>query len=387
MKKIRRICVVIGSRANYSSIKSLLIELKKDTVFELQIVVGFSALVENYGKVSDLIKKDGFRIDGYVYAHLDGDHNTMMAKTTGLGIIELSSVFEKLKPDLVFTIGDRFETLATATSAAYMNIPLAHTMGGEVSGNLDESVRHAITKLAHIHFPASKESYERILRLGEDKKFICLSGCPRIDLIKQISEKKEFSPNRESIKSGVGDNIDVKKDFVIVLYHPVTSENEETYNQMNIILECVIKCHFQTIILWPNADFGTNKIAKSIRQFREREEMQGIRFFKNFTFEDYIKLLNTTKCLIGNSSSGIRDCGFIGTPVVNIGSRQNSRERGENVISVKFEKKKIINAIMKQSKREKFKSSNIYGDGKAAIKIVNFLKKINSVSIQKKIVF
>ena len=387
MKKIRRICVVIGSRANYSSIKSLLIELKKDTVFELQIVVGFSALVENYGKVSDLIKKDGFRIDGYVYAHLDGDHNTMMAKTTGLGIIELSSVFEKLKPDLVFTIGDRFETLATATSAAYMNIPLAHTMGGEVSGNLDESVRHAITKLAHIHFPASKESYERILRLGEDKKFICLSGCPRIDLIKQISEKKQFSPNRESIKSGVGDNIDVKKDFVIVLYHPVTSENEETYNQMNIILECVIKCHFQTIILWPNADFGTNKIAKSIRQFREREEMQGIRFFKNFTFEDYIKLLNTTKCLIGNSSSGIRDCGFIGTPVVNIGSRQNSRERGENVISVKFEKKKIINAIMKQSKREKFKSSNIYGDGKAAIKIVNFLKKINSVSIQKKIVF
>ena len=156
---------------------------------------------------------------------------------------------------------------------------------------------------------------------------------------------------------------------------------------MNIILECVIKCDFQTIILWPNADFGTNKIAKSIRQFREREEMRGIRFFKNFKFEDYIKLLNITKCLIGNSSSGIRDCGFIGTPVVNIGSRQNSRERGENVFNVKFKKKEIINAIMKQSKREKFKSSNIYGDGKAAEKIVNFLKKINSVPIQKKIVF
>ena len=387
MIKIKRICVVIGSRANYSSIKSLLIELKKDNFFQLQIVTGFSALIENYGKVSDLIEKDGFKIDGYVYAHLDGDHNTMMAKTTGLGIIELSSVFEKLKPDLVFTIGDRFETLATAISAAYMNIPLAHTMGGEVSGNLDESVRHAITKLAHIHFPASKESYDRILRLGEDKKFICLSGCPRIDLIKLISDKKQFNPNRESIMSGVGDNIDVKKDFVIVLYHPVTSENKETYKQMNIILECVIKCDFQTIILWPNADFGTNKIAKSIRQFREREEMRGIRFFKNFKFEDYIKLLNITKCLIGNSSSGIRDCGFIGTPVVNIGSRQNSRERGENVFNVKFEKKKIINAIMKQSKREKFKSNNIYGDGKAAVKIVNFLKKINSVPIQKKIVF
>ena len=197
MIKIKRICVVIGSRANYSSIKSLLIELKKDNFFQLQIVTGFSALIENYGKVSDLIEKDGFKIDGYVYAHLDGDHNTMMAKTTGLGIIELSSVFEKLKPDLVFTIGDRFETLATATSAAYMNIPLAHTMGGEVSGNLDESVRHAITKLAHIHFPASKESYDRILRLGEDKKFICLSGCPRIDLTKRISNliiSLELSP-------------------------------------------------------------------------------------------------------------------------------------------------------------------------------------------------
>ena len=219
-----------------------------------------------------------------------------------------------------------------------MNIPLAHTMGGEVSGNLDESVRHAITKLAHIHFPASKESYDRILRLGEDKKFICLSGCPRIDLIKLISDKKQFNPNRESIMSGVGDNIDVKKDFVIVLYHPVTSENKETYKQMNIILECVVKCDFQTIILWPNADFGTNKIAKCIRQFRERRD-RGIRFFKNFKFEDYIKLLNITKCLIGNSSSGIRDCGFIGTPVVNIGSRQNSRERGENVFNVKFEKR------------------------------------------------
>ena len=387
MKKIKKICVVIGSRANYSSIKSLLIELKKDEVFQLQIVVGFSALIENYGKVSDLIEKDGFRIDSYIYAHLDGDHKTMMAKTTGLGIIELSSAFEKLKPDLVFTIGDRFETLATAVSASYMNIPLAHTMGGEVSGNLDESVRHAITKLAHIHFPASQESYNRILKLGEDKKYICLSGCPRIDLIKIISDKSEFRPNVESIISGVGDNIDVKKDFVIVLYHPVTSENKETYNQMNIILECILECNFQSIILWPNADFGTNKIAKSIRKFREKDKMRGIRFFKNFKFEDYIKLLNITKCLIGNSSSGIRDCGFIGTPVVNIGSRQNSRERSENVLNVRFDKKEIIKAIMKQSKREKFKSSNIYGDGHAALKIINFLKNLNSIPIQKKIAF
>ncbi|MFL2661219.1 MAG: UDP-N-acetylglucosamine 2-epimerase [Alphaproteobacteria bacterium] len=387
MRKIKRICVVIGSRANYSSIKSLLVELKKDDFFQLQIVVGFSALIENYGKVSDLIERDGFKIDSYIYAHLDGDHNTMMAKTTGLGIIELSSAFEKLKPDLVFTIGDRFETLATAISAAYMNIPLAHTMGGEVSGNLDESVRHAITKLAHIHFPASKESYDRIIRLGEDRKYVCLSGCPRIDLIKLISDKNEFNPGKESITAGVGDNIDIDKEFSIVLYHPVTSENDETYNQMNIILECLIEFDFQSIILWPNADFGTNKIAKSIRKFREREKMRGIRFFKNFKFEDYIKLLNITKCLIGNSSSGIRDCGFIGTPVVNIGSRQNSRERSKNVFNVKFEKKEIINAIIKQSKREKFKPSNIYGDGKAAIKIINFLKNLSSIPIQKKIVF
>ena len=387
MKKLKHICIVIGSRANYSSIKSLLNEIKKDKFLKLQIVVGFSALLDKYGNICEVIQKDGFKVDSLIYAHLDGDYSTMMAKTTGLGIIELSTAFERLKPDIVFTIGDRFETLATAISATYMNIPLAHTMGGEISGNLDESVRHAVTKLAHLHFPASKESYNRIIKLGEVPESICLSGCPRIDLVKKILDSKKFEINKKEINSGVGDDIDLKKDFLLVLFHPVTSENQEVTKQMDIILECISEFSLQSIVLWPNADFGTNKVAKSIRKFREKGGKNGMRFFKNFKFEEYIKILKRTRCLVGNSSSGIRDCGFIGTPVVNVGSRQNSREQGENVLNVEFEKSKIVKAISFQLKKDKYKRNNIYGNGDAAIKIVNFLKNVKNISIQKKLMY
>src|SRR5205809_910666 len=183
---MKKICVVVGSRANYSSIKSAMRAIQKHPDLELQLVVGASALLDRYGSVVRLIENEGFEVNARLYMLVEGETPLTMAKSTGLGLVELSSILDNLRPDCVLTVGDRFETMATALAAAYMNIPLAHTMGGEVSGTIDESIRHAITKLAHIHFPANREAADRIIRLGEHPDAVHVVGCPRIDLMAEI---------------------------------------------------------------------------------------------------------------------------------------------------------------------------------------------------------
>ncbi len=165
---MRKICIVVGSRANYSSIKSVMDAVKNHPDLQLQVVAGASALLDRFGAVVEVIEADGFTPDARVYMLIEGENPVTMAKSTGLGLLELPTVFENLNPDVVVTVGDRFETMATAVAAAYMNIPLAHTMGGEISGTIDESIRHAVTKLAHIHFPANQEAAVRIIRMGEN---------------------------------------------------------------------------------------------------------------------------------------------------------------------------------------------------------------------------
>jgi UDP-hydrolysing UDP-N-acetyl-D-glucosamine 2-epimerase len=161
----KKICVVLGSRANYSSIKSAMSAIQSHPGLELQLIVGASALLDRYGAVVNLVEKDGFKPNARVHMLIEGENPTTMAKSTGLGLLELPTIFEQLKPDIVLTVGDRFETMATTLAAAYMNLPIAHTMGGEVSGTIDESIRHAVTKFAHIHFPASQEARDRIIKI------------------------------------------------------------------------------------------------------------------------------------------------------------------------------------------------------------------------------
>ena len=183
---MKKICTVIGSRANYSSIKSAMRAIKDHPELELQLVCVASALLDRYGQVVNLIERDGFRVDEKLHILVEGETPATMVKSTGMGLIELSSVFDRLRPDVVITVGDRFETMATTLAAAYMNIPVAHTMGGEVSGTIDESIRHAVTKFAHIHFPASRDAAERIIKLGERSETVFRVGCPRIDLVAEI---------------------------------------------------------------------------------------------------------------------------------------------------------------------------------------------------------
>jgi UDP-hydrolysing UDP-N-acetyl-D-glucosamine 2-epimerase len=383
---MRKICVVIGSRANYSSIKSAMQAIQSHPGLELQLVAGASALLDRYGSVVDLIEHDGFEIAARVHMLIEGETPATMAKSTGLGLLELPTIFETLKPDIVLTVGDRFETMATTLAAAYMNIPIAHTMGGEVSGTIDESIRHAVTKFSHIHFPASAGARDRIIRLGEPEETVHLVGCPRIDLVAGILEQDSVDLNGELESDGVGDHIDLNLPFLLVSQHPVTTEFGAGEAQIRATLEAVHELDIPAIVLWPNADAGSEDIARGMRKWREQGLGHNMRFFKNLPISTYVRLMARTSCLIGNSSSAIREGAFIGTPAVNIGTRQSGRERAKNVIDVLHGKAEILAAVKRQLQNGHYESDATYGDGKAGPRIADVVADV-VVSIQKQITF
>jgi len=267
-----------------------------------------------------------------------------------------------------------------------MNIPVAHTMGGEVSGTIDESIRHAVTKFAHIHFPASKEAKERIIRLGERAQDVYMVGCPRIDLVAEIKAAQEVELDDHLFDLGVGERFDLSKPFLLVSQHPVTTEYGTGEKQITETLEAVRDVGLPAIVLWPNADAGSEDISRGIRKWREKRLDQNMHFFKNLPTATYIRLMRRTACLVGNSSSGIRDGAYIGTPVVNIGSRQDMRERGSNVVDAVNERAVIRDAISRQLKHGVYASEPIYGDGHAGTRIADILATCE-VQIQKRIAY
>jgi len=381
---MKKICVVIGSRANYASSKSLLRAIDQHNGLTLQLVVGASAVLDRYGSVVNLIENDGFSIDATIHMLVEGESPVTMAKSTGLGLIELPSVFSRLQPDIVVTIGDRFETMATAIAASYMNIPLAHTMGGEVSGTIDESIRHAVTKLAHLHFAASQSAAERIIKMGENPDHVFNVGCPRIDLIKETITNDKSIDLMHIFGSGVGDILDVKKPFLLLLQHPVTTEYADAEAQISETLKAVQSTGLPTITMWPNADAGSDGVSRGIRKFREDHPDYNMHFFKNLQVEDYIWLMHSAVCLLGNSSSGIRDAAYIGTPVVNIGTRQDGRDRGQNVVDAKYSSSDILDKLNHQLRHGRYPSDAIYGDGNSGGRIADLLHD-REVSVQKSI--
>ncbi|MGQ0663093.1 MAG: UDP-N-acetylglucosamine 2-epimerase [Pseudomonadota bacterium] len=383
---MRKICVVVGSRANYSSIKSAMRAIAAHPDLTLQVVVGASALLDRYGAVVDLIERDGFEAAAKVHMLIEGETPATMAKSTGLGLLELPTVFESLKPDIVLTVGDRFETMATTLAAAYMNIPIAHTMGGEVSGTIDESIRHAVTKFAHIHFPASPGARERIIRLGERAEDVHLVGCPRVDLVAETLANGEAALGPDIFRLGVGERFDLERPFLVVAQHPVTTEYGEGERQITASLEAVSDTGLPAIVLWPNADAGSEHIARGIRKWRERGLARGMHFFKNLPAETYIGLMARAACLVGNSSSGIREGAYIGAPVANIGTRQAGRERGHNVIDAPHERGAIAAAIRRQVQHGRYAMDAIYGDGNAGQRIADILST-KTVGIQKRIAY
>lgn len=382
----RKVCVVVGSRANYSSIKSAMRAIQAHPGLELQVVIGASALLDRYGAVVKLIEQDGFEPAARVHMLIEGETPTTMAKSTGLGLLELPTIFDQLAPDFVLTVGDRFETMATTLAAAYMNIPVAHTMGGEVSGTIDESIRHAVTKFAHVHFPASPGARDRILRLGERPEDVHLVGCPRVDLVAEILASDRRDLGERLFDTGVGERLDLSRPFVLVSQHPVTTEYGEGERQITATLDAVRKVGLPAIVLWPNADAGSEDIARGMRKLRERKLDRDMHFFKNLPIDVYVQLMKRAACLAGNSSSGIREGAFIGTPVVNIGTREAGRERGRNVIDAPHEAVAIAEAMRRQIAHGPYPMEPIYGDGKAGERIAEVLSRVEPV-VQKRITY
>ncbi|MDI1323111.1 MAG: UDP-N-acetylglucosamine 2-epimerase [Algoriphagus sp.] len=372
MKK-RKICVVVTARPSYSRIKTALSAIQKHPELELQLVVAASALLDRYGSAVNYMTKDGFEIAAKVFNVLEGENLTAAAKTTGIGILELSTVFDNLSPDIVVTVADRFETMSTAISASYMNIPLAHVQGGEVTGNIDEKVRHSITKLSDYHFVASQGAYDRVIKLGESADSVFNTGCPSIDLAAQVSESPSFDFDIYKKYGGVGAAPSLENGYWVVMQHPVTTEVHDARVQIEETLHAAHQLNQPVLWFWPNVDAGADSTSTGIRSFREKQSLHNFHFFKNMEPEDFLRLLINSKGLIGNSSVGIRECAFLGVPVVNIGSRQNARERGQNVVDVGYNRDLILNAIMHHDHAGKSKSSDTYGGGDAGEKIAQLL--------------
>lgn len=377
----RRVCVVVASRANYARIKSVLAAAKLHPEVDLQLVAGASTLLERTGNAVDVMALDGFAPDATVRFVIEGETPATMAKSTGLGLLELPTIFEMLKPDVVVTVADRFETIATAIAASYMNIPVAHTQGGEVSGSIDESVRHAVTKLAHVHFPATDLSARRLIAMGEDPSMVFNFGCPSIDLVAQTDLGL---PGDALNDIGVGDRIDPARPYILMMQHPVTTEYGHGLDQVNATLDAVVAQRAQALVFWPNIDAGSGHISKGLRVFREKGLDHGFHFFRNLPPETFIRLMAHCACMVGNSSAALREGAFLGVPAVTVGTRQQNRETGHNVVRVGHSADEIADAIRDQRAHGRYEPDHLFGDGAAGARIVDTLARVEPV-IQKRL--
>ena len=382
MKRKRTIACMTGTRADYPRVKSVLQEICRRKNLELKLIVTGMHLVKEFGYTIKEIEKDGFRIHEKVPMYQNDDTPYGMAKAAARCSDGIADAVKRLRPDIFLLTVDRIETLATAMSVALMNIPIAHIQGGEVTGTIDESIRHAVTKMSHIHFTATKEAAERIIKMGEDPKNVHAVGCPYIDIIKSL----EFKSKKElSVIYG----FNAAKPLVLFTQHPVTTEYGMGARQMMITINALRKFpELEVVALYSNADAGGRYVIKTMK------EMANFHIFPNITDKDYLSLMKRAEFMIGNSSAGIREAPSFHLLVINIGSRQNGRLRAGNVIDVPHSENEIVKAIKKSLYDKKFRKKlaavqNPYGDGKSAKRIVDILEniKLSPELIQKRITY
>lgn len=385
---MRKICVLTANRADFSRLETLLDALKKRSDIELQLIVMGSHLLDKTGKTIDYIRSRGFEPDFTLYMEVAGGNLVAMTKSVGLAIIELASMLDHLRPDIVVAPVDRFESLAMGVAPALMNFHVAHIQGGEVTGTIDESIRHALTKMSHLHFVATEKSRERVIKMGEREDCVFNVGCPGTDLLLQSSgldRNQTIEKLNDLIK--VDNKLDLDKPYFLVVQHPVTTEFDNVTKEINETLEAISEFKgYQFVVLWPNIDAGSDDISKVLRKFASHEEKRAF-ILKHIPSELFINIMRNADCMVGNSSSGIREACYFGTPVVNVGSRQNRRERGKNVSNAGYDRAAIRKAIEDQINHGKYAPEHLYGEGDAGERIAEILATVNLPDIQKVITY
>jgi UDP-hydrolysing UDP-N-acetyl-D-glucosamine 2-epimerase len=376
----RKVCVVLVDRANYGRMKPVMTAIQEHPDLTLQVIAGGTMVLERFQYPVQVVKQDGFPVDGEIFIELEGSTPMTMGKSVGYGIVEFANEFHRLKPDLVLLIGDRYEMLAAAVAAAFMNICMVHIQGGEVSGSIDESTRHAISKFAQFHFPSTRVAAANLVRMGEKPETILGVGCPSGDIARTLDRRLDASVINGR---GSGAVIDPNRPFLVVVFHPTTTEYGSELGQIQEVLKSLNEVKLPTVLLWPNIDAGSDHISKEIRKCRDHDRMSWLRTITNLQPEDYLRVLAHTACAVGNSSSFVRDASFLGTPVVLVGNRQDGRERDVHVVPVAAQESAITLAIRMQLRHGKYEPSRLYGNGYVAAQIASSLAGLDPY-VQKK---
>ena len=376
----RKITITTGTRAEYGILRPILKKIISRKKLQLFLIVTGTHLSKKHGMTINEIKKDKFKIYQTFKFLPNDDTGFSAAKSLGDGVVQFAKIFQKIKPDINLILGDRDEMLASAIAAYHMNIPNAHVHGGDVSGNIDEYTRHAITKISNIHFPATEKSKRRIIKMGENPKSVFLTGSPSIDELRnnKILSKKQFE-NKYGFK--------LTKNLIVLVQHPVTTQINYTKRHIQNTLKAIEYFGYRTIIVAPNSDAGSNTIFQNIKNFAKSHNF--VRVFPSLPRSDFLCLIKNCGVLVGNSSSGLIEASYFGTSVVNIGTRQRGREKSSNVFDVKSGSVISIKRTISCALKKNTKPSYLYGIGNASQKIVQRLEKIklNSELAEKQLAY
>ena len=369
----RRICIPLTTRGNYAKMKTAMAALaaRDDTV--LQPVLGGPLLDASYGDHAGLLARDGFEV-AHRLDYLDPETDLAgMTRSAGACLLAMQEALAQLQPDWVVIVADRYEALALAQAALCMNVRIAHLEGGEVSGSIDERIRHAITKLAHLHFPANADAAARIARMGEPKDAIVTVGTPSLDLIAALDLDDITGAQEFMVSNATGNRVDISQPFLLVSFHPVVTEYGAARAQYAQLADVVRALQLPTVWVLPNLDAGAHDALTIVDELIGDETAPPVARLGSAPIEHYATLLANAACLVGNTSSGLREGAFIGTPVVNIGNRQHARARGANVADVVHDPDAILAAAKERIAHGRFVRDTLYGDGAAGVKIADAL--------------
>jgi GDP/UDP-N,N'-diacetylbacillosamine 2-epimerase (hydrolysing) len=380
--RLRKILYITGTRADFGVMRPVLDAIARHPRLDLELIVTGMHIMPEFGMTIDEIKDSAFKYQ-VINATYKTDEKTAMVDFIAVFIRKLLKAISKLSPDVILLLGDRAEMLGGAIVGTYLTIPVAHIHGGDVSSTIDEHARHAITKLSHIHFPATETSRKRLIKMGEERWRVKKVGSPAIDAIAKI----KFTHAAELQKKY---DIDLSLPFLLLIQHPVTTEIKDSASQIRETLEAAAKLRYQTVIVYPNADAGGRRMIEEIKKYRSYPFMKT---FESIAHSDYLSLMRLASAVVGNSSSGIVEACSFGLPVVNIGTRQDGREQAGNVINVPYKKENIAQSLQTALFDTRFrdrakKCKNPYGDGKASERIAKVLDRlvIDERLLQKKFV-